>query len=93
MAGVKQGFNVPVGQSAAVENALGAPRGRAGDVVNEVDSKLLTDTEGRERDAMAQRLLSSSHRPPSAGDRTNLERGQACEVGCRGKETEIGVDS
>ena len=93
MAGVKQGFNVPVGQSAAVENALRASRGRAGDVVNEVDSKLLTDTEGRARQAMAQRPLSSSHRPPSAGDRTNLELGQACEVGSRGKETEIGVDS
>jgi hypothetical protein len=45
VAGVEQGFNVPVGQSAAVENALRASRGRAGNVVNEVDSKLLTDTE------------------------------------------------
>ena len=41
---------------------------------------------------MAQHPVSPGHRPSSAGDRTNLERGQARQVRCRGQESEIGVD-
>src|SRR5665647_3779464 len=36
--------------------------------------------------------FSPGHRPPFAGDRAHLELGQARQVCCRGKETEIGVD-